>query len=195
MPFNVNQFRQQMTGDGARPNLFEVKMVVPPWAKPGAYDVARKISFFANAASLPGSTLGVAPAFYFGREAKFAGNRTYQDWTITVMNDEDFAVRTAFERWHTGINDPVLNVRSQYAPTVDSGYGVDAEVWQYGKQGGANPVKSYKFYGMFPIDISPIELAWNANDTIEEFQVTFAYQYWVAGDSASASSAIPRGLI
>lgn len=188
MAFNVNQFRQQMVGDGARPNLFEVQLTVPSYAAAGggASSVARKISFMCNSAQLPGSTIGVAPAFYFGREVKFAGNRTYPEWTINVFNDEDFVIRNSFERWIDGINDPVSNIRSQNARTVDNGYGVDAQVIQYGKKG--NAVKKYNFVGMFPIDISPIEVNWGANDQIEEFTVTFSFQYWTADESATSSA-------
>jgi hypothetical protein len=186
MAFNVNQFRQQMVGDGARPNLFEVQMNVPGYASAGgASNISRKISFLCNSAQLPGSTIGVAPAFYFGREVKFAGNRTYPEWTINVFNDEDFLIRNSMERWIDGINDPVANIRSSSAKTVDNGYGVDAQVIQYSKKG--NAIKKYKFIGMFPIDVSPIEVNWSANDQIEEFSVTFSFQYWTAEESAASS--------
>jgi hypothetical protein len=176
MAFNVNQFRQQITGDGARPNLFEIQMNVPGYAKVG--DVDRKLTFMCNSAQLPGSSIGVAPTFYFGREVKLAGNRTYPEWSINVYNDEDFVIRNAMERWINGINDPVFNIRSVAAGTVDNGYGVDARVTQFGKAGSS--IKKYNFVGMFPIDISPIELSWQANDQIEEFSITFAYQYWTS---------------
>jgi hypothetical protein len=180
MAFNVNQFRQQLVGDGARPNLFEVQMNVPSYAKNG--DVDRKMSFMCNSAQLPGSIVGVAPTFYFGREVKLAGNRTYPEWTINVINDENFIVRNSMERWINGINDPVFNIRSSSAKTVDNGYGVDASVTQFGKAG--TTIKKYTFVGMFPIDVSPIEVNWAANDQIEEFTVTFAFQYWTAEERA-----------
>jgi hypothetical protein len=185
MAFNVNAFRQQITGDGARPNLFEVSMNVPPYAKAGD-KVDEKLRFMCNTAQLPGTTIGVAPVFYFGREVKLAGNRTYPEWTINVINDEDFVIRNAMERWVAGINDPVLNIRSNVANVVDGGYGVDATVRQFGKRG--DTIKSYKFYGMFPIDISPIEVSWGANDTIEEFSVTFAVQYWISEENDTTLS-------
>jgi uncharacterized protein YlzI (FlbEa/FlbD family) len=186
MAFNVNQFRQQMSGDGARPNLFEVQMNVPSYAAAGggSSNVARKISFMCNSAQLPGSTIGIAPAFYFGREVKLAGNRTYPEWVINIINDEDFVVRNSFERWINGINDPVSNIRSVSAKNVDSGYGVDATVIQYDKTGSA--IKKYKFIGMFPVDIAPIEVNWAANDQIEEFAVTLSFQYWTAEERTSS---------
>lgn len=181
MAFNVNDFRQRITGDGARPNLFEVRMNFPSFANISGVD--DKFKFMCNTAQLPGSTIGVAPVFYFGREVKLAGNRTYPEWTVNVINDEDFIIRNAMERWMNGINDPELNIRDPNASVVDLGYGVDADVIQYSKMGF--DIKSYKFYGMFPIDIAPIELSWSANDQVEEFAITFAVQYWVADDAAS----------
>ena len=128
-------------------------------------------------AQLPGSTLGVVPVQYFGRELKFVGNRTFADWTVTIINDEDFVVRNAFERWMNGINSHNLNVRNPVASTP-LGYSVDSEVTQFGKAG--NTIKKYRFVGMFPSDITPIDVDWSSNDTIEEFSVTLTYQFWEA---------------
>lgn len=174
MAFNVAEFRSQMVGDGARPNLFSVSLAFPQNVVGGA-DAARKATFMAKAAQLPGSTINQVPVFYFGRELKFAGNRTFADWTITVINDEDFVIRNTMERWMNTLNSHSTNVRNP-GSAQPSGYSVDAEVIQYGKTG--NELKKYKFVGMFPIDLAPIDLDWGSNDTIEEFSVTFAYQYW-----------------
>jgi len=187
MAFNVNEFRQQITGDGARPNLFEVRMNIPGFAKSQGR-VDEKFRFMCSTAQLPGTTLGVAPVFYFGREIKLAGNRTYPEWTVNVINDEDFVIRNSMERWIAAINDPVQNIRNPVASIVDGGYGVDASVVQYGKRG--ERIKTYDFYGMFPIDISPIEVSWAANDQIEEFSITFAFQYWTTPDADSTVSNI-----
>jgi hypothetical protein len=101
-----------------------------------------------------------------------------------VINDENFLIRNAFEQWHQFINSPEGNLRSAAAPNVDTGYGVDAYVDQYGKAGQI--IKSYTFFGMFPVDIAPIDLNWGSNDAIEEFGVTLAYQYWTAQASNGA---------
>ncbi len=183
MVFTVDEFRSQLTGDGARPNLFQVQLSLPPFV--GGAAEAQKMSFMCNTAQLPGSTLGTVQSYYFGREVKLAGNRTYPQWTVQVINDEDFTVRNAMERWHFAINGPVGNLRNQNAASVDGGYGADATVLQFAKTGEV--VKAYKFIGLFPIDISPIELNWGANDQIEEFALTFDYQYWVSDDPASQS--------
>lgn len=178
MAFNVNEFRSQMVGDGARPNLFEVSMPFPGFSNPG--QAQPKLTFMCKTAQLPGATLGTVPVQYFGRELKFVGNRTFADWTITIINDEDFAIRNAFERWMNGINSHNLNVRNPLALSP-LGYTTDGEVKQFGKQGDV--LKKYKFVGMFPTDIAPIDVDWGSNDTIEEFTVTLAYQWWESADT------------
>ena len=173
MAFNVNEFRSQLVGDGARPNLFEVSLPFPAFSVPG--NAQAKTTFMCKSAQLPGSTLGVVPVQYFGRELKFVGNRPFADWTITIINDEDFVIRNAFERWMAGINSHGTNVRNPAALTP-GGYTVDSTVTQYGKKGDA--LKKYKFIGLFPSDITPIDVDWGSNDTIEEFSVTLSYQWW-----------------
>ena len=174
MAFNVSEFRSNMVGDGARPNLFQVSLTFPTLVD-GAVTAGQKTTFMAKAAQLPGSTIGSISVPYFGRELKFAGNRTFADWSITIINDEDFAIRNAFESWMNLINSHAENKRNP-GSVGPSTYTVDAEVVQYGKSG--NELKRYKFVGMWPQDLAPIDLAWDSNDTIEEFAVTFGYQYW-----------------
>lgn len=177
-PFSVSNFTSALAGDGARPNLFQVNMNLP--GESGAVD-GRSITFKAKSAQLPGSSLGTVPVYYMGREMKFAGNRTFADWTITIINDEDFFIRNSFERWMNSINSTESNIRTATGLTLSAGsvglpYATEASVTQLGKQG--NTLKSYTFVGMFPVDLSPIDLDWGSNDAIEEFTVTFAYQYW-----------------
>lgn len=173
MSFNVQNFRATMTGDGARPNLFDCIISFPNGLIEGA--VQQKIKFTARAAQLPGSTVNQVPVNYFGRELKFSGNRAFADWTVTIINDEDFIIRNQFERWMSNLNSHVANFR---APgfTSPANYQAEATVTQYAKEGGV--LKDYRFVGIFPVDVSPIEMDWGANDSIEEFTVTFAYQWW-----------------
>jgi hypothetical protein len=188
MPFNIQQFRSAMVLDGARPNLFECRMTFPDIAAAAArtgsdgLSISEQFSFFCRAAQLPGSTVNAIPMPYFGRELKFAGNRTFTEWTVTIINDEDFKIRNAIELWMNSLNSHRNNLRSN-SFLSPSDYQRDAHVIQYGKTGEA--LKSYSFIGMFPIDVSPIELDWGANDTIEEYAVTFSYQWWESsvGDS------------
>lgn len=164
MSFNITDFKGAMNLDGARPNLFEVTIPV--------YD--RKLVFTCKTAQLPGSTIGVVEVPYFGRMIKLAGNRTFTEWTVSILNDEDFRVRNQIEQWMANINSHSQN----RATNLYNGYSFNATVDQYGKQG--NIIKTYNFIGMWPMDLSPIELSWDANDQIEEYQVTFAYQYWTS---------------
>ena len=176
MAFNVAEFRANLIGDGARPNLFQVSLNFPTVAANGIL-AGQKTTFMAKTAQLPGSTVGTVPLYYFGRELKFAGNRTFTDWTLQIINDEDFTIRNSIESWMNAINSHSSNVRDAGAKGP-SGYTVDAEVTQYGKTGDV--LKTYKFVGLYPLDLAPIDLDWGSNDSIEEYSVTFAYQWWEA---------------
>lgn len=169
MSFSIDQFRRALRLDGARPNLFEVR--IPNID--GVFD--GDLVFMCKTAQLPGSTMGTVEVPYFGRMVKFAGNRTFQEWAVTIINDETFRHRNIFERWHELLSDNKENLRSGNKVNTYS-YARDAYVLQYGKAG--NVVRNYKFAGMFPTDITAIDLDWGSNDAIEEFTVTFAYQYW-----------------
>ena len=186
--FNINNFRSQLAGDGARPNLFNVSLSFPTIAADGSA-ASQAISFMAKSSQLPGSTLGLVPIYYFGRELKFAGNRTFADWTLQIINDENFTIRKAIEEWMNGINSHQGNLRNSSFDSPTS-YTVDGLVTQYGKDG--TPLKTYRMVGMFPLDLAPIDLDWGSNDNIEEFAVTFAYQWWESDttDVAQAPTAL-----
>lgn len=181
MAFRVQEFRAQMVYDGARPNLFQCDLTFPTLSQAGGAQT--KFTFFARAAQLPGDTVNQVPVYYFGRELKFAGNRTFADWTVTVINDEDFMIRDSFEKWMSGMNAHVANLRDPSFIRGDGGYQQDGFVTQFGKAGDV--LRRWKFVGLFPIDISPIEVDWGANDTIEEYAVTFAYQWWEWADGTN----------
>lgn len=173
MAFNITEFQGQLTGGGARPNLFQVTIDNP--VDRGAFI---KTSFMVQAAQIPEATLGQATVNYFGRQVKLAGNRTFPDWTVTIMNDEDFLVRDGMERWSNAINGLESNLRSPALATTAT-YKTNATVTQFGKQG--NPIRTYNFVGIFPITVGSIALDWGTNDAVETFDVTFAYDYWQAG--------------
>jgi hypothetical protein len=145
----------------------------------------------ARAAQIPGDTVNQVPVYFMGRELKFAGNRTFPEWTVTIYNDEDFKIRDAMERWLSAINSHYGNLRLPAALSPQQ-YQVNASVWHLGKTG--NIIKTYSLVGLFPIDVSPIDLDWGANDTIEEFSVTFAYQWWesTAAGVTDGTTADPR---
>lgn len=175
MAFNINEMRAQLTYGGARQNLFQVRINNPA---NGAGDL--KTPFMVQAAQLPGSDLGVIPVFYFGRQMKLAGDRTFAEWTVTIINDEDFLIRNAMEEWSNRINRLQRNVRE-----IDR-YKSQAEVIQYAKDG--TPIRTYIFDGIFPSNISPIEMDWSTTDQIELFQVTFQYDYWTVGRSTTGDA-------
>ena len=187
MAFKVQDFRSQMVSDGARPNLFKATLNFPILAT--GLGASQKFTFMCKTANLPGSTVNQVPVFYFGRELKFAGNRSFPEWTVTIINDEDFAIRSAFERWMSGMNSHAGNLRSPPFRQGAGGYQQDATVYQYGKTGRV--LKRYNFVGLFPVDVSPIELDWGANDTIEEYAVTFAYQWWESDTTDASTSTRP----
>lgn len=176
MAFNINQFKSQLVGGGARPTLFQVQITNPIL---GAADF--KIPFMVKAATIPTSTIGSIPVSYFGRQIKMGGDRVFEDWNVTVINDEDFAVRNAMEAWSNAINTHVTNFRS-YPPS----YKAQAQVTQFGKDGSV--LREYTFEGLFPVQISDIQLAWEQMDTIEEFNVTFQYDLWRVSGGTTGNS-------
>lgn len=177
MSLRVQEFRAQMNFDGARPNLFKCQLTYPLELGGGGQGAAQQqFTFMARASQIPGDTVGVVTQPFLGRELKFAGNRTFTEWTVTVVNDEDYKTRDAFEKWMSGINSHVGNLRNPRFMKGDGGYQSDGYITALSKGDGA--IKSYKFIGIFPIDLSPMEMDFGANDTIQEYSVTFAYQWW-----------------
>lgn len=187
MPFDINRFRSELVGDGARPNLFQVNVSAPTGIQAGS--IPTTTTFMIKSAQLPGSTVGTVPLFYFGRELKFAGNRTFPDWTVTVINDENFSVRNFFEKWMNGINSHNGNLR--VGIDALTGYTSNLDVLQYGKANATKEIKKYTFVGAFPTDVSPIDLDWGSNDAIEEFTVTFSYQWWESNTTDTYGGAPP----
>ena len=192
----LESFKARMVGGGARPNLFECELAFPPDSIPvGTTEdvLSDKTRFLVKAASLPASTLGVIDIPFRGRNLKIAGDRTFDPWTITVINDSDFSIRTAFERWMNLINKHEDNAGKN--DPVD--YQTDAIVKQFGRalSNGTTPttqsavpvLKQYKFYGVFPTSVSDITLSYDSSDTIEEFTVDLQVQWWDALDPFGAT--------
>ena len=173
MPFNIDTFRAQgLRYGGARPTQFEVFITTPQGLSRNA---ERKMRFSVMAASLPSFIVEPVVVPYFGRQIKFSGDRVFQDWQVTVMNDEDFTVRNAFEAWSNVMNTLVSN---RLDPEFDStGYKSEAIVRQYGKSGDV--VRGYQFSGIFPSQVDNIGLQWDAVNQIESFAVNFSYDYFI----------------
>ena len=177
MAFNINQFQSELRFGGARPSMFEVIMSNPI---NGAAD--EKFRFFCKAATIPASTINPITVNYFGREVKLAGNRTFGDWTPTIINDEDFAIRATLEQWSASINNHIDNTTTSGLNTLS--YKGDADIIHYGKDG--RKLRTYHITGMFPTEIGEISLYWATGDAIEEFTSTFTYDYWTVNETGAS---------
>ena len=147
MPFNVQEIRSQLTLGGARPSLFQVRISNPANS---VGDV--KTPFMCQAALIPSSTLGQIPVPYFGRKIQLAGDRTFEPWTVTIMNDEDFLIRNAMEEWSNKINTFQTNVRD-FGTAAPLQYKSQAQVIQYAKTGV--PVREYTYYAPPALPVIP----------------------------------------
>jgi len=169
---NISQFVSRMSGGGVRTNLFEVNGRIP-----GATDsqITESLSFLIKAAQIPNSSLGTIEVPFRGRRIKLPGDRTFQDWSITVISDSGYQLRSAFENWSALLNTHVSNVTStdfmaRLMPTWS--------VTQLNRDG--SPLRRYDFIGCFPTEIGAIDLSYENNDTIAEFPVTLNYSWWEA---------------
>ena len=171
---NIDDFKAKLKGGGARPNLFKATINFPAYAQ-GDVEIT---SFMCKAAQLPSSVMAVVEIPFRGRQLKIAGDRTFESWSPTILNDTDFVVRNAMERWMNGINAHSANT-GLVAP---ADYSADLVVEQLDRD--ETVLKRYNFRGCFPTNISAIDLAYETNDAIEEFTVEFQVQYW---ESATTS--------
>lgn len=177
--FNVERFKSSLTNGGARPNQFAVQLSFPTYVASQATAVARA-PFLVNIAELPGQTVNPAIVQYRGREVKFAGDRIYAPWTITILNDTDMSLRNAIEQWMNGMEDYVTKI-GRLQP---SEYQRDLNVFQLDRNG--NTLKSYILTNAFPVDVSPVGLDFGANDQISTFTTTFQYQHFTTSDGPSS---------
>jgi len=166
--FTIQDIRGALTFGGARPNYFQVQITSPAGVANAAADT--KLMFTARASVVPGEEVGVIPIHYFGRIHKVPGDRTIPEWTITVINDEDHLVRDSISRWMQNINGYATNTRTPVFAGL--GYESQAIVRQFGKIAGV-PMKEYVIRNIWPSAISQMDVDWNAENTIQEFSVTF----------------------
>ena len=168
----ISNFKSKLTGGGARANLFEVVLTFPDAAQPDQ-DVLEKARFLVKGANLPASNVAQIEVPFRGRVLKIAGDRTFDSWTVTIINDTDFAIRSAFEKWQNTINR--LSDNTGLVNPAD--YQADAYVYQLDRDGST--LRSYRFYDTFPTQVGPIELSYDASG-IQEFTVELQVQYWEA---------------
>jgi len=164
----VDDFKAKLIGGGARPNLFKATLNFPGYAG-GNVELT---SFMCKAAQLPGSTIAPVMVPFRGRQLQIAGDRTFEPWTVTIINDTGMDVRNAMERWMNGINSHSQN--TGLANPVD--YTADMSIEQLNKAGEVT--KKYDFRGVWPSNVSAIEMSYESNDQIEEFTVEFQITYW-----------------
>ena len=202
----LSQFKSKLIGGGTRPNLFEVSIPTFPSAISEAWSAGDDsengiFKFLCKATALPASNLGSIEIPFRGRTLKVAGDRTFDDWTVTIINDEDFKLRTAFERWSnvmsrlddaTGVTNPTSYMTDGYVQQLGRGGTIAAG----SNDGGESSVlRSYKFFDVFPITVAEIALSYDTTDQLEEFDVTFRYQYFTIGNSAQSSGGTGEVLI
>lgn len=164
----VDDFKAKMAGGGARANLFQATINFPAYADGDA----ELTSFMCEAAQLPGSTLGLIEVPFRGRRLKMAGDRTFEPWTVTIINDTTMSIRNAMERWMNGMNAHTSNTGLANPLSYES----DLKVEQLDK--ASEVIKTYNLRGAFPTALSPIDLSYGAENEIERYQVEFNFQYW-----------------
>jgi|TARA_B100001989_G_scaffold81069_1_gene56026 hypothetical protein len=183
---SITNFRDRLVGGGARPNMFEVNITLPDQIAPSG-DISQDMRFLVKAAEIPAANIGNIPVPFRGRVLPVAGDRTFDPWTVTVINDAQFNIRDAMEQWSNLINDLQFDV----GDINPADYQTKAEVFQLSRQsqgsGGQSAgkggeiiqtLRTYNFEGIYPNAVSSIPLDYGATDQIEEFQVTFNYLFW-----------------
>jgi len=183
---SITNFRDRLVGGGARPNMFEVNITLPEQIAPNG-DISQDMRFLVKAAEIPAANIGNIPVPFRGRVLPVAGDRTFDPWTVTVINDAQFNIRDAMEQWSNLINDLQFDV----GDINPADYQTKAEVFQLSRQsqgsGGQSAgkggeiiqtLRTYNFEGIYPNAVSSIPLDYGATDQIEEFQVTFNYLFW-----------------
>jgi len=181
---NVKDFLQVIQ-QGVRPNLFVVDIKFPATSGlglPSSSDTnAELVNILCKSAALPASNLGVIEVPFRGRTVKIAGDRTFDTWTATFINDKDFKIRHFMERWMQAINAHEANTADVIVPNNSAGYTADLTVKQLeraNETADSTFIRAYKLWGCFPTNISQIDLAYDSNDQIEDFTVEFQLQYW-----------------
>ena len=179
---NVSGFLQKVS-QGVRPNMFQVDINFP-----SEIDADTElITLMCKSAQLPASNVGVIEVPFRGRTVKIAGDRTFDNWSATFINDKDMKARGYFEKWLNIINTHKANTAGVIDPTA---YGTSVVVRQLEKDENSNgtELRSYKLWYAFPTSSSAIDLAYDSNDQIEEFSVEFQYSYWTVGDDTDTVS-------
>ena len=194
----LSNFKSKLIGGGARPNLFEVELTTLPASVQG-WD-SDMFKFMCKAANMPAQNVASIDVPFRGRTFKVAGDRTIDPWTITIINDEDFRLRRAFEEW----SEQIAKLDNNLGTTEPAAYMVNAKVYQLGRgstasskdnSGTSNAVLAeYEFVDIFPTNVSQIDLSYDSTDTIEEFTVEFQVQSFnILEPKVGAAAPSPNG--
>jgi hypothetical protein len=170
---NIADFKAQMIGGGARPNQFYVQLTFPSYVGLGVV-AGQQAQFLCRSAQLPASTIEPITTLYRGRPVQFAGERTFQPWTVAIYNDTTFNIRNALETWQNGIQ----NYNTTLGRTNPTEYQVDLNVYQLDRGGAI--IKSYRFVDAMPVNIGPIQLDFDQQNQIEQFDVEFTFNYFTS---------------
>ena len=186
---SVSQFLGKIN-QGVRPNLFLATINFPTTSQsgfPSGNDQVELTNLLCKSAALPASNLGVIEVPFRGRTVKIAGDRTFDTWTATFINDREFVIRNGFERWMNAINRHEGNTADLIAPSNGAGYTANIQIQQLERDAsaGGGVLRTYNLWNAFPTNISQIDLAYDSNDQIEDFTVEFQLQYWTSGTNAS----------
>ena len=214
----LTNFKSELRGGGARPNLFEV--TITNWAGDSAgfqgnrgfgrwnNDASANFNFLCKAAALPASTLGVVEVPFRGRVFKVSGDKTFDTWTVTIINDEDFKLRSLFEEWVNGMNkasdgsgatNPGAYMGDAYVKQLGRGYrrgrfserntqNGDNAIGDDDRTGSAPSLRTYFMHDIWPSNVTAIDLSYDTTDTVEEFQVEFQVQYMSIGSDVKDAS-------
>lgn len=177
----ITDFKSKLSGGGTRSNLFEVELAFPSVLNIGT-NTLDKTRFLVKGANLPASNVNSVDVAFRGRILKLAGDRTFESWTITVLNDTDFEIRSAFEKWSNYMNRLSDNTGST-DPTL---YQTDATVYQLNRDGTI--LRAYRFYDLFPTVVSSISLSYDTADAVQEFTVEMQVHWWEAIKGTSNSA-------
>ena len=197
MAFSVTEFKSNLKQGGARPSLFKVDFLYPS----GITTPSTRAEFLVKATTIPASTIGSYDVFYHGKAIHVAGDRSFDTWDTTIINDEDFGIRDTLENWMATISNHTLNTRDKNLfQSNDRSEGEGAKyksslmVTQFSKAG--NDLRTYIFKGAWPSALSTINLDWSSQE-IEEFTCTWMYDSWFvsAGTSASNLPVPPENIV
>ena len=186
-PRSIEEFKAVLQGGGVRPTMFQVEMAFPDAVVVDPTQADNEGTYLIKAAQLPASSVGFIDVPFRGRKLKVSGDRTFEDWTVTVTNDVSFGLRKGFEKW----SELIQNMNFALGANELNDYFATATVRQLDRDG--NQLRAYKFEGIWPTEVDAIDLDFDTQDTVEDFGVTFKVQYWSAiedGDPISSGIAI-----